>query len=122
VCPRTGREITDSTLELYGEYGISDHPTLVGSLPFKIQEAGDKVANPTISPISISSGSLSRLGNLRVGVRRKFIDNKIIFSGQFDLKLPTGTFDELGFGLRTDDFSNDWRACIESGVRLFGRL
>lgn len=90
---RTGREITDSTLEFYGEYGISDRLTLIGNLPFKFQESGKAVSNPTLTPTTIAAGDLSRLGNVRVGLRTEFIDRAALFSGQLDLEIPTGTFD-----------------------------
>ena len=51
---RTSREITERTIEAYGEYGITDRWTLVGVVPYRTPETGDLVPNPTILP-TISS-------------------------------------------------------------------
>ncbi len=149
----TSREITESTVQAYGEYGVADRLTLLGSIPFKRPEGGGLVASSSFLP-TIESGSLSELGNVQVGARYRFTDgDRLALSGQLDLELPTGEFDPrtglstgydaytltpliavgrgwdrayvsgyAGLGLRSDDFSNDWRLGGEVGYSLFGRL
>lgn len=150
---RTGREITDDTLEVYAEYGLTERWTIVGSAPLKLLETGDPVANPSLDPPTIEAGTRSTLGNVRVAGRRKLVDGSFVLSGQLDLELPTGSFDEatgissghdaftltpsiaagkgvsrayvfgyLGFGLRSGDFSSDWRLGAEGGFRVLGRV
>jgi hypothetical protein len=91
---RLNREITDSTVQAYGEFGLTDRWTLVTSVPFKLLDAGDLVTDPTLQPTTIQSGSVSNIGNLVIGGRRSFIDKGYVLSAQFDLELPTGSFDE----------------------------
>jgi hypothetical protein len=91
---RTGREIRDDTVELYAEHGLTSRWTLVGTLPWKRIEAGDPVADPTLSPATVAAGSRSTPGNAELGVRRKLVDGGFVLSGQLDLELPTGSFDE----------------------------
>jgi hypothetical protein len=149
---RTSREITDGTLEAYGEFGLTDDLTLIGRVPFMLQDAGDPVSDPSL-PLSTSSGSYSAFGNLGVGLRHRWIDDGFTLAGQLDLQFPTGSFDDEsglntgydaftfeprvsigkgfdraylfgygGFGLRTDDFSNFWRIGAEGGYTFFDRL
>ncbi|HAO15021.1 MAG TPA: hypothetical protein DDE71_05625, partial [Tenacibaculum sp.] len=65
---RTDREITDNTLQLYAEFGISDKTTLFTNIPFKMVKSG----NPTFNTAITSEGSESSLGNVQLGVKQIF--------------------------------------------------
>ena len=145
----TGREITETSFELYGEYGLTDAWTLVGNIPFRSVDGGDLVSDATIQPVTIEEDTLDDLGNILVGVRRSFGNGPTAFAGQLDLELPTGSSDDasglatgldaftlrpwfsvgrgfgktyaqahLGFSLRTDNYSNDWRLGGEVGYQF----
>jgi len=92
----TDREITDNTLQLYGEYGLSNKTTLIVNLPVKFISTGDAVnATPFIAEESTSA-----LGNVSVGLRHQFYNKKWIISGQVNVEANTGTF-EAASGIRT---------------------
>ena len=92
---RTEREITDNTLQLFGEYGLSEKTTLVLSLPIKMIKSGNVVFDG-VTPIT-AEGSKTALGNLTFGVKHQLYNNKWVVSGQFNVEANTGTFyPELG--------------------------
>ena len=104
----TGREITETSLELYGEYGLSEGWTLVGNLPFRSVDAGDLVSGATLQPVTIEEGSLSALGNLLVGVRHPLSapGADTALAAQLDLELPTGSTDSAtGLATGLDAFT-----------------
>ncbi|WP_299833943.1 transporter [uncultured Tenacibaculum sp.] len=95
---QTEREISDNTLQLYAEYGISDKTTLIANLPLKFVSTGDLV---NASPVSVTAeGSETSLGNIQLGVRHNFYNKKWLISGQLMVVANTGSFD-AATGLRT---------------------
>ncbi|MBX2841555.1 MAG: transporter [Flammeovirgaceae bacterium] len=58
------RKVTDITLQLYHEHGISDKLTIVGNVPFKLVSTGDEIVALGFSGDTIPSGSLSGFGNI----------------------------------------------------------
>lgn len=94
----TDREIADNTLQLYGEYGLSNKTTLLLGIPLKMVNSGD-IINPTQIPTT-QEDNVTSLGNINIGVKHNFIDKQWLFSGQLNLEANTGTFDENS-GLRT---------------------
>jgi len=93
---QTDREITDNTLQLYGEYGISNKTTLIVNLPVKFVSTGDAVNGTAF----ISEQSKSAFGNVSVGLRHQFYNKEWIISGQLNVEAHTGTF-EAASGVRT---------------------
>ena len=149
---RTERKITDNTLQLFGEYGISDKTTVLLSLPIKMIKAGDVVSSATGIPIT-SDGSETALGNLVVGVKHQLYNNKWVISGQFNIEANTGNYFEAsglrsgydtftlsprlnvgrgydnffvqastGVDIRFNDYSSNFRASAEAGVKPIKRL
>lgn len=143
------REVADQTLQMYGEYGAGEKTSLIGILPFKFMHTGEQVPNQ--SP-TIEEGSFSTIGNLALAVRQNFINDKIVFSGQFSMELPTAGFDEntglrggldalslvpslsigkgfekfygflsAGVGIRTNEYSSDFRLAGEIGYQVVKR-
>lgn len=96
----TERSITDNTLQLYGEYGLSDRTTAIVGIPFKFLEAGNLVVPETFNNPITSEDNKVAFGNLLVGIRHKLYSKNWIISGQFNLEAPTGTYDNSP-GLRT---------------------
>jgi hypothetical protein len=93
---QTDREITDNTLQLYGEYGISNKTTLIVNLPVKFISTGDAVNGNAF----ITEDSTSAFGNVSVGLRHQFYNKKWVISGQLTIEANTGTF-EAASGIRT---------------------
>lgn len=93
----TEREITDNTLQLYGEYGLSDKTTLILNIPLKFIETGQLVGNAT--PIS-TANSVSSLGNIEIGLKHQFYNKKWVVAGQLNLEANTGSYDNPS-GIRT---------------------
>lgn len=150
---RTGREITETSFELYGEHGLAGGWTLVGTLPFRSVEGGSSQGNATIQPVTIEKDDLTALGNVVVGVRKEVAGASFAIAGQLDLELPTGDDDRdsglatgldaftlrptisvgqgfgevyaqgyLGLGLRTNDYSDEWRLGGEVGAQVSSDL
>lgn len=97
---RTGREITETSFELYGEYGIAEDWTLVGNLPLRSMDAGSLVASPTIQPATIQEDTLTSLGNVLIGVRKQLSAGELAWAAQLDAELPTSSSEESS-GLST---------------------
>ncbi len=95
----TTRKISDNTLQLYGEYGLSDKLTLIVSLPLKSISTGTEVA-ASMLPLSIDKGSKTALGNVIIGIKHKIFDRKFVLSGQLNMEANTGSSD-LDLGIRT---------------------
>lgn len=78
-------KISDNTIQLYGEYGLSDKTTLLVSLPFKM-----------LSGIN----NKSAIGNLQLGVKHNFYNKKWLLSGQLNVEANNSDYDETS-GLRS---------------------
>lgn len=96
----TARTLTDLTMELYAEHGITDTWTVVAVVPFKHLDAGDP--NPEISADTppTEAGSLTALGNIRLGLRRSLARGTWNVAVQLDVEAPTAEF-RTGTGLRS---------------------
>lgn len=147
----TEREISDRTLQFFGEYGLTDKTSLLLSLPFKMVEAG----NQTTAALATftNSGTENSLGNIELGIKHKFYKKKWVLSGQFSIEANTGSFDATtgirtgydawtftpmflagrGFGktyvqgfiganVRTNDYSSNFRIGGEVGRKLGKRV
>jgi len=82
-------EITDNTLQFYGEYGLTYKTTFIASIPLKL-----------ISHKDISNTNKTALGNIEIGIKHNFYNKKWLFSGQLNVEVNSGTFDVLS-GIRT---------------------
>ncbi len=79
------RKISDNTLQLYGEYGISDKTTLVANLPLKMLSGiNDKIM----------------VGNMQIGIKHNFYKKKWLLSGQLNVEMNTSEYDATS-GLRS---------------------
>lgn len=92
----TDREVTDNTLQLYGEYGLTSKTTLLLNLPVKLISTGDAVNGNAF----ITEDSKTAFGNIAFGVKHQFYKKKWIVSGQLNVEANTGTF-ESASGIRT---------------------
>ena len=93
------RQVSDRTLQLYGEYGIAEKTSLLAVLPFKMMATGSTVSDPTTTPTQIEEGNFSTIGNIQLAIRQNFINSQYVLSGQLGFELPAAGFDE-STGLR----------------------
>ena len=144
-------EVTDQTIQAYGEYGIGSGTSLIAALPIKMLKSGPSLIPST--PITAGSGDLTTLGNLQLAARHNFISKKVVFSGQLLAELPTAGYDETtglrggldalsiapslsigfskaklygyvstGIAIRSNNYSNEWRLSEEIGYQLINRI
>lgn len=144
-------EVTDQTIQIYGEYGIGSGTSLIASVPVKVLKSGKSLIPST--PISTGFGDFTTLGNIQLAARHNFINKKIVFSGQLMTELPTAGYDETtglrggldalsiiptvsagiglsklyaytstGVAIRTNNYSSEWRLGTEIGYQLINRI
>ncbi|RCS26084.1 hypothetical protein DUT90_09920 [Polaribacter sp. WD7] len=143
----TEREITDNTLQFFGEYGLSDKTSLLVNIPFKLIETGD-LTSTNLNPTT-TAATESTLGNIELGLKHNFYQKDWTISGQFSVEANTSSFDAssgirtgydawtfsplllagksfgdtyiqgfLGANLRTNNYSSNFRFGGEIGSRL----
>lgn len=144
------REVTDKTIQIYGEYGLGSGTSIITAIPLKLLKTGALV-NASTSPNA--EGSFSTVGNIQLAARHNFINKSIVFSGQLLAELPTGGYDDAtglrggldaasivpslslgkgfsnfygfvstGFAFRTNDYSNELRISAEAGYKIISRV
>jgi len=98
---KTFGEITDNTIQFYGEYGFSDKTSLIVNLPLKLISIND-FEDPRIDCGGDCSEDFkeSALGNLEIGLKHNFYRKDWILSGQFSVEANTGSYDATS-GIRT---------------------
>lgn len=113
-------EISDNTVQVYGEYGFSDKTSLIVNLPLKVISINDFE-----SPLIDCSGDCSEdfnktaLGNLEIGIKHNFYKKDWILSGQFSIEANTGTYDAVS-GIRTGYDAFTFTPLFSAG-RSFGK-
>ncbi len=90
----TSGEITDNTIQFYGEYGFSDKTSLIVNLPLKLISI-----NNNVNPLSEDFNNTA-LGNIEIGIKHNFHKKDWILSGQFSIEANTGSYDAAS-GIRT---------------------
>lgn len=96
------RVVKDQTIQLYGEYGITNKLTTIISAPFKFTATGEEQElNYLPGDGPLPSGNLNSLGNIEVGLNYGFKQSGAI-KGSFGIRsyLPTASFNN-STGLRT---------------------
>lgn len=148
----TSRAISDQTLQLYAEYGLSANITLITVVPFKRLTASTTVAETTF-PLTINEGELNTLGNVSIAIRRKIKHTKFALATQLQVDMPTVKYDSstglrsgidaysfipsfalgkgkenlffqssFGFILRTNSYSNGLFFNLEGGKKYYNQL
>lgn len=94
-------EISDNTVQIYGEYGLSDKTTLILNVPLKVISI-DGYESPFIDCSGDCSQDFNKtaLGNIELGVKHNFYKENWILSGQFSVEGNTGSYDGFS-GIRT---------------------
>ena len=132
-------EISDNTIQFYGEYGFSDKTSLIINIPLKL--------------ISFNNVNETALGNLEVGLKHSFYKKDWILSGQLNIETNTSTYDSasgirtgydaftftplflsgrsfgknyiqsfIGVNIRTNDYSSNFKVGGEFGRKITKRL
>ena len=137
-----GKKVSDNTLQLYTEYGISDNTTLLLNIPFKLTSSN-----------ATSSTSNNSLGNVQFGIKHNFSNKKWLLTGQLNVEANTGNYGEktglrtgydawsltplfiagrgfdnwyiqafTGFDIRTNDYSSNYKLGGEIGYKTLNWL
>lgn len=93
----TERFVTDNTLQLYGEYGLTDKSTLLLSVPLKFNETGNLTNTGTQFT---TADSQTALGNIEIGFRQQLYNKKWVISSQLNIEANTSSYDNAT-GIRT---------------------
>jgi len=94
-------EITDNTIQFYGEYGFSDKTSLIVNVPLKLISI-DGFENLFVDCTGDCTENFNEtaLGNIEVGIKHNFYKKKWILSGQFSVEANTSSYDAIS-GIRT---------------------
>lgn len=143
----TSGEITDNTIQLFGEYGLSDKTSLILNVPIKLISINNNV---TSLPNKFSE---SNLGNIEFGLKHNFYNKKWLLSGQFTIEANTSSYTPIsgirtgydaytftplflagrsyektyiqgfiGANIRTNDYSSNFRLGSEVGHKISKRI
>lgn len=146
----TERKITDNTIQLYGEYGLTDKTTLLLNLPLKLIKTGDQVFNTV--PVTTATNKTA-LGNIEIGIKHLLYNKAFTLSGQLSIEANTSTFDDnsgirtgydawsftptlnagksfgkmyaqafIGGHIRTNDYSSNFKFGAEYGIKFIQRI
>ena len=95
------RKVSDNTIQLYHEHGVSNRLTIVGNVPIKFVSTGDNIVSSGFSGKMLPAGRLSGLGNLSLsaiyGLNQ---DAQWVYSIQLKTDVNTASEDQPT-GLRT---------------------
>ena len=83
---QTSRYIQDKTIQLYGEYGITDNITIIASIPYKLLRSGK--LNPNVE-----------FNLYKISLKHKLLDKKWVASGQLRIELPAAISSGIESGL-----------------------
>lgn len=93
--------VTDITVQLYHEQGISDRLTIVGNVPIKFVSTGDEIVSPGFSGNTLPSGNLAGLGNVSLSaIYGLHQAGRWVYSMQLRTDLNTAN-EKQDVGLRT---------------------
>ena len=98
-------EISDNTIQLYNEYGISDNTTLLVNIPLKLISVNNlNYTNPNIDCVGDCSENINEnktaLGNIEIGLKHNFYKKDWLLSGQLSIEANTSSYEEK-YGIRT---------------------
>jgi len=91
------RTLSEHTIQLYGEYGLSNRTTATICVPFRLLNAGDLTADAATG-VQTEAGRLNGLGNVSVAARHRFTNGAIACSGTFQVDFPVAKYN-LNSGL-----------------------
>lgn len=87
---QTPRSATDNTIQLYGEYGLSNSFSIIASVPYKMLSSGDLNPDYTREITSIpNAATVNALGNTQLTIKYKLLQKKWVSAVQFKVELPS---------------------------------
>lgn len=95
------REVSENTIQFYGEYGLNRKTTLVAALPLVFNRRGDVNPASQLMFAQEDSGSIAGLGNVQLAVRHQFRAGKVALAGTLRVGLPAAAGYEKNTDLRT---------------------
>jgi len=91
----TSRSVSDKTLQVYSEYGLSNKFAIVASLPYKLLKTGSINQNYLGETEEIpESDMVNSLGNIQLSVRYKLMEAK--WASAFQLRVGLPANNEVG--------------------------
>ena len=93
-------EISDKTLQIYGEYGVTNSTTLIVNIPYKLVHNSGLVNPCLIAPCPEHSNKEASIGNIEIGLKHNFYKKDWLLSGQFSVETNTGNYNNAT-GIRT---------------------
>jgi hypothetical protein len=141
------RDITDITIQGYGEYGLTNRLTLSTQIPLKLLSVSN-----TINQLNVVDGNLITFSNIQAALTANFYNkNGYVISGKANIGLPTAKYQattglrsgfdatsvassllagfghakfftsaEIGYVFRTNNYSNRYAAVWQIG-KFFGK-
>jgi hypothetical protein len=94
----TERSITDNTLQLYSEYGLTDKTSLLLNVPLKLISTNELVDDSAIA--LTTEDNETSLGNIELSLKHNFYKKNWLITGQLSVEANTATFNEAS-GIRT---------------------
>ena len=94
------REVSEQTLQLYGEYGLSKQTSAVLVLPYRMNSRGARNPNNNLMFAQEDTGSISGLGNVSLAIRHQILTGKTALGAQLRIELPSDK-SQPNAGLRT---------------------
>lgn len=95
----TNRKITDLSLGLYNEYGLTNKLTLITSVPFNMVSSSSTVDTNSVFPL-LPNGELAGFGNISLTPKYEILSGALKLTGGLEISLPTGR-EDVSTGLRT---------------------
>jgi hypothetical protein len=90
------RDITDVTIQGYGEYGLTKRLTFSAQIPLKILSASNTINQP-----NVVDGKLTTFSNIQAALTANFYNkNGYVISGKTNIALPTAKY-QATTGLRS---------------------
>lgn len=111
------RNVSEHSVQCYGEYGLTRKTTLSASLPWVFNQRGDSNPNGPYFFEREDSGSIAGLGNVTLALRHQFISGKIALAGTLKVGLPAATAYRYP-GLRTGYNALTVTPMISAGMGL----
>ncbi len=94
------REVSEQTVQFYGEYGLSSRTTAVVSMPYRFNERGARNPDNNLMFVQEDTGSISGFGNISLAVRHQLRTGKLAMAGTLRFELPADK-SKPSAGLRT---------------------
>lgn len=147
----TERFISDNTLQLYTEYGLTEKTSVLLNVPLKLISTNELVDN-TPTPFTIEDSETS-IGNIELSLKHNFYKKDWLITGQLSVEANTSNYNEAsgirtgydawsvsplfiigksfneiylqaftGFNFRTNDYSNNFKLGGEIGKKITDKI